>query len=365
MTKLTSFFALFFTFTLSAQAIGIPFSFTDIPPDHQYFTATKNLRSQGILKGFADGTYHPDQAVTRAEFTALIIKAIFPKIEIDRCTPNRSFHDAISSDWFYPYLCMGITKNIIQGFADGTFKPHQKISYAESLKIALEAVKAPLGVSPPRIWYQKYTDFAKSKNLSLADWAWPDHFINRGEMAAIVYWLQQISLLGPICKYDADCQNGFTCTNQHCIPSKQCSINAECPTGYDCLKNICAISTHCYANSDCPTGFQCFDSTCKTAIIGNECIVDAQCPKTQYCLNYKCEEAGSSCYSSGDCPPHYKCIYMTCTQNTSCFSASDCPSGYSCGTYSHRCEVLPDCTENKDCPIGFQCQLQKCQILPN
>ena len=104
----------------------------------EYFEAISQLRKMGIVNGYADGTFRPFQNISRAEFLKILIEARFP--EIDSYRPGYScFSDTHVSDWFNKYTCFAKEKGIVSGYADGSFAPGKAISLAEGLKIALDS----------------------------------------------------------------------------------------------------------------------------------------------------------------------------------------------------------------------------------
>jgi hypothetical protein len=121
---------LFFTLLLLQYGV-LSSAFSDIG-GHQYEAEILSLAQQGIVQGYPDGSFKPQQSLTRAELLKIILvaKGISLTDQTD-CFPDIAGHRAI------PYICTAKQKNIIKGYEDGTFKPNQAVSIAEGLKIAL------------------------------------------------------------------------------------------------------------------------------------------------------------------------------------------------------------------------------------
>ncbi len=100
-------------------------SFTDVDDNMWYATAINTLASKGIINGYADGTYHPEKNVTRAEFAAIASR--FDSLS----TGSVSFKDVDESHWAYDYIISAATKKWITGYEDGTFHPDSNITRAE------------------------------------------------------------------------------------------------------------------------------------------------------------------------------------------------------------------------------------------
>lgn len=100
---------------------------------YKYEIAIKSLLNDKIIEGYSDGTYKPDININRAEFTKIVIGSTGKLSNGNNCFPD------VNNEWFAPYVCTAKNLGIIEGYPDGTFKPNQSITSAEALKITLEA----------------------------------------------------------------------------------------------------------------------------------------------------------------------------------------------------------------------------------
>lgn len=87
-----------------------------------------SLAEKNIMKGYEDGSFRPDQMITRAEF-AEIIK------NIDLKNQAKSPFIDISGHWAEEAINQAYANNRINGYEDGTFRPDNKITRAEAVKI--------------------------------------------------------------------------------------------------------------------------------------------------------------------------------------------------------------------------------------
>lgn len=110
--------------------------FNDVSSGDEYFDAIFFVKSQGIVEGYSDGTYKPESNINRAEFTKILIGSAFPD-EVDY-SGDYSFSDVSSTAWYAKYIFLAKREGIITGYPDGTFKPDQTVNVAEALKITLE-----------------------------------------------------------------------------------------------------------------------------------------------------------------------------------------------------------------------------------
>lgn len=88
------------------------------------------LVSKKIMSGYNDGTFKPDKEITRAEFIKTI-NNVFGYTE----KAQISFSDVKKSDWYYEDIQKGVAAGYIGGYSDGTMKPNKAISRQEAAKI--------------------------------------------------------------------------------------------------------------------------------------------------------------------------------------------------------------------------------------
>jgi hypothetical protein len=160
--------------------------FSDVGIDNPFYLAIQYLKDNKIVQGYSDGTFKPSSTINRAEFTKIIITTLVPKPTGSKC-----FSD-VKDEWYAPSVCTAKGKRFIGGFADGSFRPTQSVSLAEALKIIMLALKTNLSKNTGSNWYDVYLNTASElKILSNLSDAKPDHVLNRGEMAELIYRLKQ------------------------------------------------------------------------------------------------------------------------------------------------------------------------------
>ncbi|MFA5792284.1 MAG: S-layer homology domain-containing protein [Candidatus Gracilibacteria bacterium] len=163
--------------------------FSDMSSGSPFFDAVNYVESQEIVIGYADDTYKPDNPINRAEFTKIVISATFTENEISTCTPNKTFYDVKSSDWFYKYVCTASNNAIVSGYSDGTFKPANNINFAEASKIIVNAFGYK--TSEKEIWYQSFVEELEGANAIPSTIRSVSKNITRGEMAEMIYRLEE------------------------------------------------------------------------------------------------------------------------------------------------------------------------------
>lgn len=94
---------------------------------------------QGVLKGYEDGSFKPDNNITRAEASAIIAK--IGGYDNDTKNIRSIFPDIYPNDWFWAYVSYCYQKGFISGYQDGEFKPYNELTRAEACKILCSVAK--------------------------------------------------------------------------------------------------------------------------------------------------------------------------------------------------------------------------------
>jgi 2',3'-cyclic-nucleotide 2'-phosphodiesterase (5'-nucleotidase family) len=112
------------------------FQFKDID-NHWAKEAINDLSSSMILSGLGDGNFAPDRDLTRAEFAAIIVKALELKPE----NGVNPFNDVKATDWYYQYIATASKHNIISGYGNGKFGPQDQITSEQAMSIIARAMQ--------------------------------------------------------------------------------------------------------------------------------------------------------------------------------------------------------------------------------
>lgn len=188
-----------FIAAFSAQPfIALAANFPDVAQSHANATAIQTLKDAGLVSGYPDGTFKPEQKVTRAEATAMILKAA--GIAAAKTSFKIPFKDVGENDWFYPMIQKGVALGKLKGYEDKTFRPNKTVTLAEALALNLSFFQVDIKKLPvdPLIydgldskkWYSRQAQYAKNKNLIEPDAAGrvnPQAELTRGQLAEIIY----------------------------------------------------------------------------------------------------------------------------------------------------------------------------------
>ncbi len=174
-------------------------SFPDVNDQTPYQEAIYWMADQGVVEGYFDGTFAPDKCVNRVEFLKILVwmKQI-DTTDFEKIT----FNDTQINAWYTPYLSAAFGLGVVEGYPDGSFKPDQCVNRVEAIKMASEQffVSADWGVSGYEYfedvdynqWYGEYMQLAHKHNLLGQDHVSgnnydPAGFMSRKEVVELLY----------------------------------------------------------------------------------------------------------------------------------------------------------------------------------
>ncbi len=181
MKRLTSFF-LALTLLLTPMSA---LAFDDIN-DEETRVAANTLAALGIVSGYGDGQYHPNDYLNRAAFSKIAVIAMGAEDKLSTSKNLTIFADVLSSHWGAPYINVASRDlKIIQGFPDGTFRPEEPITNAQAITIVLSI----LGYTPTDVGlYWPRDQITKAEELGLIESTNIDAnaYMTRGEAAVLL-----------------------------------------------------------------------------------------------------------------------------------------------------------------------------------
>jgi len=122
---------------------------------------------KGLVKGYADGTFKPNQEVTRAEFVVLVNRTF----EISVADGEPGFNDVKAGQWYYKDIAAAQAAGYISGYADNSFQPGKIITRQEAASILIRLLK----IAPTIEGIEKFKDHSQ-----IPEWS-------RGSIGAVVF----------------------------------------------------------------------------------------------------------------------------------------------------------------------------------
>ncbi len=177
------------------------FRFSDVSESDDYHDAISFLAEEGIIQGYEDGTFRPDDLVNRVEALKFILESIEADLQLVGTAP---FNDILHNAWYAKYLYTGYGMGIVDGHPDGSFKPSDPVNKAELLKILFNGMKVDIPPSvehdpyvdvPHDEWFAPYVSYAKTLGVldPMLRRAEPDKPMTRGEVADAMFKLIQLT----------------------------------------------------------------------------------------------------------------------------------------------------------------------------
>ncbi len=186
--------------TSGTQVVSTGFS--DVNRTHPSYTAITYLSQNGVVGGYADGSFKPENSINRAEVLKIILKG--SGIEADEVFGGH-FPDVGEGDWFAPFVMKARALGFVKGNdTDGTFAPGRQVNIAEFLKMLLTASNIDVSSFegqqvvpniPTDAWYANYVNYAVALGIATrdsngnVDAAKP---LTRGEVMDMLYLLSII-----------------------------------------------------------------------------------------------------------------------------------------------------------------------------
>ncbi len=148
-------------------------TFTDVNESTQYSEAILTLAKLGVINGYAeDNTFKPVGEITRAEFTAIITRAM----NIVGVTTTSNFTD-VNSHWALNNIVAATDRGITNGFEDNTFRPDEKVTYEQAVKMIVCALN--------------YTNTAEALG------GWPTGYLQQGTVLGLTKDVTGVVNSGP------------------------------------------------------------------------------------------------------------------------------------------------------------------------
>ncbi len=133
----TKVLALVLSLTMLLSVAVSAATYTDVPESHDRYQAINTLSGMDIITGFPDGSFKPDEAVTRAQMAALITRMFNLSGSVANEQP---FSDVAVDYWAVSNIVAAKNMKIINGFPDGTFKPEESVTYEQAVKMIVCAL---------------------------------------------------------------------------------------------------------------------------------------------------------------------------------------------------------------------------------
>ncbi len=114
--------------------------FTDVDDSSPYAFEAQLLKTLGIVNGDGDGSLRPNDNLTRAEFAKLAVCMLDKQNEAVSNSGSSTYSDVYADHWALRYINYVSKNGIILGYPDGTFHPDEPISFAQAVTVTLRTL---------------------------------------------------------------------------------------------------------------------------------------------------------------------------------------------------------------------------------
>lgn len=120
-------------------SVGAAASFTDIP-DPQTALAANVLHSLGIVDGVSEGIFSPGTVLTRAQFCVLLIHTLDLKDLVNAHSYKALFTDVKPGSWYTGYVNLAYSRGLLSGYGNGKFGPDDPVTYGQAATLLLRVL---------------------------------------------------------------------------------------------------------------------------------------------------------------------------------------------------------------------------------
>ena len=105
----------------------------------EYEGAVSRLVALGVITGDPDGSFRPNGDITRAEFAAVVVRALGLQEVADYAKGVTKFSDVPANHWAAGYINVASAQGIINGYGDGKFGPNDKVLFEQAVAMIVRA----------------------------------------------------------------------------------------------------------------------------------------------------------------------------------------------------------------------------------
>jgi hypothetical protein len=182
-----------------------PGIFVDIGTAHPHFNAISFLKDEGIIQGYPDGSFKPNNEVSRVEVMKFILEGIDTEIQT---ATTLNFRDTNINEWYADYLFTAKKLGVVEGYPDGSFKPSASVNKVEFLKMLILAANIDIDPEVRNVfnlddvknddWFAPYVKFAIEKNIIdfEGNKFYPGEEMKRDKIAEAIYRIKILNETG-------------------------------------------------------------------------------------------------------------------------------------------------------------------------
>lgn len=172
-------------------------SFSDVRdiPSHHFYEAVMKYTAAGMISGYPDGTFKPGQNITRQDAAKLL--AMVLDLDTKNVV-DPGFKDISRTSPYYGYIAALVEEGIISGYEDNTFRPNDSLTRAQMAKIIVlgfsleekSSVRLPFSDINSKQWHIEFVRSLYGHEITTGTTPTtfsPNALVTRGQMASFVF----------------------------------------------------------------------------------------------------------------------------------------------------------------------------------
>ena len=201
-------------------------SFSDVKDGTSVANAVNVGVGLNLFKGYEDGTFKAEGDITRAEFAAIVVRALGQEAQANGAKSATSFTDVKADHWAAGYINIVTRLGVVNGYGDGTFGPEDKVLYEQAIKMIVVALgyTPAIGAAGYPVGY-----LTKAGELGITSGVAGSNGVaaNRGTVAQLVFNALDVPLMqqtGYGTNLDYVVQDGFNATTRKTLMSEYLDV---------------------------------------------------------------------------------------------------------------------------------------------
>ena len=201
MKKISKVLSVIVVMTMIVSTMAFAATFSDVPDSANCYEAVSVLSALGIINGYEDGTFGPDRDVTRAEFSAMLMRALASGGLGSSDPAGTPFTDLGDAEWAISDIRTAYDLGIINGMTLTTFEPNSNVTYEQALKMIVCALnygphaEQIQSAAPAQPWYYGYMQTAITLGLTSGVPYVIEQPAKRQEIAQMIYNAFDVKML--------------------------------------------------------------------------------------------------------------------------------------------------------------------------
>lgn len=158
--------------------------FPDVSENADYAEAVKYLKDIGIMSGDDKGNFNPDKTVTRAEMATLVCRMLG---ETENLTVSSVFSDVPTTHWANKYVSKAAELGIVGGYGNGKFGPEDTVTFEQVVTMLIRAMNMDELAIASGGYPNGYLLVAREQGMTEGVYFQNTDILNRASVAIILY----------------------------------------------------------------------------------------------------------------------------------------------------------------------------------